>query len=133
VCPNDTNPVGILLGGQLVQWMDIAAAVCAQTHAGKICVTASINSVSFNNPAHVGDVVTIEAKITRAFTTSMEIMVRAWNSNVVNTKKQLISQSYFTFVAIDEDGNPSHVISVKPVSENERTEFNGALRRKKKK
>ena len=77
VCPNDTNPMGILQGGRLVQWMDIAAAVCAQTHSGKICVTASIDTVSFKRPAYVGEIVTIEARITRAFTTSMEIMVSA--------------------------------------------------------
>jgi acyl-CoA hydrolase len=79
VCPNDTNPMGILQGGRLVQWMDIAAAVCAQTHSGKICVTVSIDTVSFIRPAYVGDILTIEAKITRAFTTSMEIMVSAWS------------------------------------------------------
>jgi acyl-CoA hydrolase len=133
VCPNDSNPVGILLGGQLVQWMDIAAAICAQTHAGKICVTASIDSVSFKNPAHVGDVVTIEAKITRAFTTSMEIIVWAWTSNVRTLKKRLISESYFTFVAIDETGKPSSVIPVAPVTPAEHTTFAEALKRKKKK
>jgi acyl-CoA hydrolase len=133
VCPNDTNPVGILLGGRLVQWMDIAAAVCAQTHAGKICVTASIDSVSFENPAHIGDVVTMEAKITRAFNTSMEISVKAWTSNVKHTKKVRISQSYFTFVAIDEYNKPSAVIQVKPVSALERLEFAKAQVRRKEK
>lgn len=133
VCPNDTNPLGILLGGQLVQWMDIAAAVCAQTHAGKICVTASIDSVSFEKPARVGDVVTVEAKITRAFTSSMEIVVRAWASSVSKIKKQLISQSYFTFVAIDEAGKPSPVRAVMPISSVERTEYQEAQKRKKKK
>lgn len=133
VCPNDSNPLGILLGGQLVQWMDIAAAVCAQTHAGRICVTASIDSVSFKKPARVGDVITIESKITRAFTTSMEIVVRAYASNVANTKKVLISQSYFTFVAVDERGKPSSVIPVKPSSAAEQKEFKAALKRKKQK
>lgn len=133
VCPNDTNPVGILLGGQLVQWMDIAAAVCAQTHTGKVAVTASIDSVSFKSPARVGDVVTIEAKITRAFSTSMEISVRAFTSNVQVIKKQLISQSYFTFVAIDENGKPSAVIPVKPVTSAEHNEFSAALKRRKSK
>lgn len=131
VCPNDTNPVGILLGGKLVQWMDIAAAVCAQTHAGKICVTASIDSVSFEKPAHVGDVVTLEAKITRAFTTSVEINVKAWTSNVASPKKQLISQSYFTFVAINDQGRPSSVNQVKPVTPAEQREYVAAEKRRK--
>lgn len=80
VCPNDTNPMGMLQGGQLVYWMDIAAAVCAQVHSEKICVTASIDSMNFRAPAKVGDIITIQAKITRAFISSMEIQVRAWGA-----------------------------------------------------
>src|ERR1019366_1029322 len=83
VCPNDTNPMGILQGGRLVQWMDIAAAVCAQTHAEKICVTASINQVDFNAPAKVGDIITIRASLTRAFNSSMEIFVESFAKNVL--------------------------------------------------
>ena len=113
VCPNDTNPMGILQGGRLVQWMDIAAAVCAQTHSGKICVTACIDMVCFMRPALVGEIVTIEARITRSFTTSMEIMVSAWSKSVLSTKKHLIAKSYFTFVAKDEGGEVSSVVSLK--------------------
>ena len=86
VCPNDSNPMGILQGGKLVEWMDIAAAVCAQTHAGKICVTASINHVDFNAAATVGDIVTIHATITRAFNSSMEIFVRSFARKVLHEK-----------------------------------------------
>jgi acyl-CoA hydrolase len=126
VCPNDTNPVGILQGGRLVQWMDIAAAVSAQTHAEKICVTASIDKVSFENPAFVGDVITIEAKLTRAFSRSMEIFVSAWSSNIGRPKHLLISESYFTFVALDNNGNPASVPQVKPVSKKDIVFFNSA-------
>jgi acyl-CoA hydrolase len=133
VCPNDTNPMGILQGGVLVQWMDIAAAVCAQTHAGRICVTASIDTVSFNNPARIGDIITMDAKLTRTFTSSMEIMVTAWSRAVSSPKKKLISESYFTFVCLDDNGNPAVVIPVKPVSAAERKEYEAALKRKKKK
>jgi len=104
VCPNDTNPMGLLQGGRLVEWMDIAAVVCAQTHAGKICVTASINNVDFNEVAKVGDIITISAKITRAFNTSMEIFVQSFAREVLVGKKYLISEAYFTFVALDENG-----------------------------
>ena len=83
VCPNDANPMGMLQGGRLVEWMDIAAAVCAQTHSGKICVTASINQVDFNQPAKTGDIITITATITRAFNTSMEIFVQAFARKVL--------------------------------------------------
>jgi acyl-CoA hydrolase len=84
ICPNDTNPMGILLGGRLVEWMDIAAAVCAQIHAGKICVTACINRVDFTAVAKVGDIIT---RITRAFKTSMEIFVFAFAKTVLTWQK----------------------------------------------
>lgn len=116
VCPNDTNPMGILQGGRMVQWMDIAAAVSAQTHAGKICVTASMDTVRFENPAYVGDVITVKAKITRTFISSMEIRVEAWSNNVAQPKKKLICEAYFTFVALDKKGKPTTVMAIKPVT-----------------
>lgn len=130
VCPNDTNPMGILQGGRLVEWMDIAAAVCAQTHAGKICVTASINQVDFNAAARVGDIITINAGITRAFNSSMEIFVHAFARQVTADKKYLISEAYFTFVALDENGKTTQVIALKPVSASEKKQFKAALIRK---
>jgi acyl-CoA hydrolase len=119
VCPNDTNPMGILQGGRLVQWMDIAAAVCAQTHAEKICVTASIDKVSFEKPARVGDIVVMEAKLTRAFNTSMEIRVQAWAQRVGSKLKNKVSESYFLFVALDDNGKPSTVLPLNPESPEE--------------
>lgn len=133
VCPNDTNPMGILQGGRLVQWMDIAAAVCAQTHAGKICVTASIDSASFKTPARLGDIIIIKAKITRAFTTSMEIFVQAFARTVLSQEKRLVSGAYFTFVALDDKANTIAVNSLKPVTKAEKKQFEAALVRKKKK
>jgi acyl-CoA hydrolase len=132
VCPNDSNPMGILQGGRLVEWMDIAAAVCAQTHAGKICVTASINHVDFNAAAKVGDIITINARITRAFNTSMEIFVQAFARKVLAGKKYLISGAYFAFVALDENGKAAEVIAVKPITTSEKEQYNAALKRKKK-
>ena len=132
VCPDDTNPMGILMGGRLVAWMDIAAAVCAQTHAGKICVTASINHVDFKSPAKVGDIITIRAKITRAFNTSMEIFVQSFSRTVTEGKNHLINEAYFSFVAIDESALRIPVISVKPVTVKEKAAFNEALLRRKK-
>jgi acyl-CoA hydrolase len=131
VCPNDTNPMGILQGGRLVEWMDMAAAVCAQTHAGKICVTASINHVDFNAAAKIGDILHITAKITRAFTTSMEIFVHAFARKVVGGQNYLISEAYFTFVALDEVGKTAQVIAVTPVTKSEREQYDAALTRKK--
>ena len=129
VCPNDANPMGILQGGRLVEWMDIGAAVCTQTHAGKICATASINHVDFNAAANVGDIITIGAKITRAFNSSMEIFVQAFARKVLQGKKYLISEAYFTFVALDDSSKAVPVITVKPPPALENEQFNAALLR----
>ncbi len=132
VCPNDANPMGILQGGKLVQWMDIAAAVCAQTHAKSICVTASINEISFKSSAKVGDIVTIIAKLTRVFTTSMEIKVEAFSKSISSTKSVLISSSFFVFVAIDNQNQPIKLIPIEPKTITEIEDFKSALRRKNK-
>ena len=131
VCPNDTNPMDILKGGRLVEWMDIAAAVSAQTHAEKICVTASINHVDFNAPAYIGDIISIDAKMTRAFSTSMEILVQAFAHNVIEGKKYLISKAYLTFVALDDNKKKTQVISLLPKTSLEKDQFAAALLRKK--
>ena len=130
VCPNDTNPMGMLQGGRLVEWMDIAAAVAAQTHSGKICVTASIDHVDFNKSAGIGDIITIKAALTRVFSSSMEVFVRANARKVTAGSIYLISEAYFTFVALDETGNPAPVIQLQPVSSDEVNQFNNALSRK---
>jgi acyl-CoA hydrolase len=131
VFPNDTNPMGMLQGGRLVHWMDIASAVCAQNHAEHICVTASIDSVKFKAPAKVGDIITIKAKITRSFNSSMEIFVQAWAKKVLTQKAYLINEAFFTFVAIDDNANPTPVPLVKPKSEEEKREYSLAEERKK--
>ena len=132
ICPNDTNPMGILKGGRLVEWMDIAAAACAQTLAEQICVTASINSVDFYEPGKTGEVVTIAARITRSFNTSMEIFAFATAKNVLTGKKFLIGQAYFTFVAIDNNGSTTKAIPVRPATISEKKRFDEALMRKNK-
>ncbi|MEO9211028.1 MAG: acyl-CoA thioesterase [Ginsengibacter sp.] len=132
VCPNDTNPMSLLKGGRLVDWMDIAAAVCAQTHSGKICVTAYIQKIIFKAPAKVGGIIEICGTITRAFNSSMEIFVQAYAREVLVNKKYLISEAYFTFVAIDENGKVLPVCPVEPETELERQQFEEALMRKNK-
>ena len=131
VCPNDTNPMSILKGGQLVQWMDMAAAVCAQIHAEKICVTASLDKVNFKAPVKLGDVVMIKAKITRAFTSSMEIFVQAYTKNIKTTQEVLVSEAYLTFVALDDNGKPTSVPMVRPTSEEETEQYDNAPQRRK--
>lgn len=131
VCPNDTNPMGILQGGRLVHWMDMAAAVCAQTHAERSCVTAAIEKVSFRLPVRVGDIVRIEAKVTRVFTTSMEVYVQACTQAFGNDS-QSVSESWFTFVALDEEQKPTRVMPIVPGTEEEAILFNDAGNRKSK-
>lgn len=130
VCPNDTNPMGILQGGRLVEWMDIAAAICAQTHSEKICVTASIMHVDFKVAAKIGDIVSVRARITRSFSTSMEIFVQCNARNVLEGKNKLISEAYFTFVALNENERLTPVIPVKPVTSIEKKQYASALKRK---
>lgn len=133
VCPDDTNPMDILQGGRLVQWMDIAAAVCAQVHAENICVTASIDSVDFKVPAKLGDIVRITASITRAFTSSMEISVEASTTNIKGGKKLVINRAFFTFVALGSDGTPAPVPAVKPVTSAEKEAYQAASVRRREK
>ncbi len=129
VFPNDTNPMGMLHGGKLIQWMDTAAAVCAQTHAERIAVTVALDKVLFKNSAKTGDIITIKAKITRAFRTSMEIFVQAWARKVLSREKYLINEAFFTFVALDDNAKPVEVSKVKPGNTEEKLHYKQALNR----
>ncbi len=131
VFPNDANPLGFLNGGRLVQWMDTASAVCAQTHAEKIAVTVSLDKMAFRHPAKVGDIITIKAKVSRAFETSMEIYVCAWTRSVFHKENILVNEAFFTFVAIDEHAKPTQIPGIKPLSKEEKSLFRMALLRKK--
>lgn len=131
VCPNDANPMGILQGGRLVEWMDIAAAVCAQTHAGYICVTASINKVDFRRPARIGDIIIIKAKLNRVFSTSLDIGVQAFVHNIKEYSMELISNATFMFVALGDKGIPVTVPGMNPETEVEKKNFELAGERRK--
>src|SRR5512144_888941 len=100
VLPNDTNVFGNLMGGRLMYWMDIAAAIASQKHCNAPVVTASVDNISFENPIKLGNVVYIEAKITRAFTTSMEVYLRVWGEDVTHQFKYKSNEAYYTFVAL---------------------------------
>jgi len=131
VFPNDTNPMGIVQGGRIIQLMDIACAICAQTHSGKIAVTASIDKVSFKQPARLGDILMIKAKITRAFTTSMEIHAEVWSKRLPEMKPFQTNDAYFVFVALDEKAKPTAIMPVKPVTLEEKKQYKEALKRRK--
>lgn len=130
VLPNDTNTLNNLMGGRLLHWMDIAAAISAQKHCNRIVVTASVDNVSFKNAIKLGDVVTIEAKVTRAFTTSVEVRLDVWAENVPTGARSKSNEAYYTFVALNEAGKPVPVPELIAESGDDITLFDGALRRR---
>lgn len=130
ILPNDTNTLGNLMGGRLMHWMDIAAAIAAQKHCNCPVVTASVDNVSFNNPIKLGNLLTIEAKLTRSFHTSMEVFLRVWGEDLSAQYRYLSNEAYLTFVALDPNGRPRKVPELVPDSEEEKKMFDGALRRR---
>lgn len=132
IFPNDTNPMGIVQGGRIVQLMDIAAAVCAQVHSGRIAVTVTIDEVTFLRSAKLGDVLTITAVITRVFNTSLEIYTEVKAKRLPDMEPFVTNTAFFTFVALDENQKPVSIIPVKPVSVLEKKRYKEALERKEK-
>lgn len=130
VLPNDTNVFGNLMGGRLMYWMDIAAALSAQKHCNSAVVTASVDNISFENPIRLGNVVHIEAKISRAFTTSMEIHLKVWGEDLKKQHKYKSNEAYYTFVALNADDKPIPVPGLIPETDEEKKLFEGALRRR---
>lgn len=130
VLPNDTNVFGNLMGGRLMYWMDIAAAIAAQRHCNAPVVTASVDNISFENPIKLGNTVHIEAKVSRAFTTSMEVHLKVWGEDFTQQYKYKSNEAYYTFVALDPNRKPRHVPSILAESEEEKKLFEGALRRR---
>ena len=130
VLPNDTNNLNNLMGGRLLHWMDIAAAITAHRHCTRTCVTAAVNNVSFENPIPRGSIVTLEANISRAFSSSMEIFIDVSIEDKLSGNKTKCNEAIYTFVAVDSMGKPTKVPEVTPETELERKRFDGALRRR---
>jgi acyl-CoA hydrolase len=130
VLPNDTNTLGNLMGGKLMHWMDIAAAIASQKHCNCPVVTASVDNLSFANPIKLGNLLTIEAKLTRTFNSSMEVYLRVWGEDLSAQYKYLSNEAYMTFVALDPNGRPRKVPDLVPETESEKRMFEGALRRR---
>ncbi len=130
VLPNDTNTLNNLMGGRLLHLMDIAAAISAQKHCNRIVVTASVDNVSFKLPIKLGDVVTIEAKVTRAFTTSMEVRLDVWGQNIPSGTINKCNEAYYTFVAVEQAGNKVAVPTLVPQTAEEKALYEGALHRR---
>lgn len=130
VLPNDTNFHNNLFGGMLMSWVDIIASVAARRHCYSQVVTASINSISFDKPIMLGDTVTLEAKVSRAFNTSMEIFIDVWVQNLRTGVKHKSNEAITTFVALDDSGKPKKVPELIPETDEEKFRHAGALRRK---
>jgi acyl-CoA hydrolase len=130
VMPNDTNPAGNLMGGNLMRWMDIVAAICAGKHTESYVVTAAVDHVSFQKPIMVGDVVTLEAHVTRAFNTSVEIYVEVLANDVKGGNPRRCNHAYFTFVGLDDSRKPKPVPQVIALTAEEEKLFESALRRR---
>lgn len=130
VLPNDTNTLNNLMGGRLMHWMDIVSAIAGQKHCNSIVVTASVDNISFRNPIQLGNVVTLRARVTRAFSSSIEIRIDVEAEDIPAGKKVASHSAYFTFVAVDKEGNPIEVPEIEPETEEEKAMYEGALRRR---
>ena len=130
VLPNDTNTLGNLFGGQLLAWMDVIASVSAHRHSKRVVVTASVNNVSFQKPIKHASIITLEAKVSRAFNSSMEIFVDVFVEDQVTGVLEKSNEAIYTFVAVDQNGGPIQVPELIPETEQEKERYEGALRRK---
>tara|TARA_B100000683_G_scaffold273799_1_gene320297 strand:- start:383 stop:895 length:513 start_codon:yes stop_codon:yes gene_type:complete len=130
VLPNDTNNLNNLMGGRLLHWMDIVAAVTAQRHSSRTCVTASVNNVSFGHPIPQASIVTLEANISRSFNSSMEIIIDVWTEDMQSGIKTKCNEAIYTFVAVGNMNKPTAVPEVIPETKKEKERFDGALRRR---
>ena len=130
VLPNDTNTLGNLMGGNLLHWMDIAAAISANRHCRRVVVTAAVNNVSFQKPIKLGDMVIIESQVTRSFRSSMEVYLEVFVENSVTGVRSRCNEAMYTFVAVDQQGAPIEVPETVPETQEEKERFKGALRRR---
>ena len=130
VLPSETNPLNNLFGGELLARMDRAASISARRHSRRITVTASVNHVAFNKSIPLGSVVTVEAKVSRSFRTSMEIFIDVWVEDRESGNRTKANEAIYTFVAVDETGQPVEVPPIDPQTDEEKSRFDAALRRK---
>ncbi|MEZ4738395.1 MAG: acyl-CoA thioesterase [Flavobacteriales bacterium] len=130
VLPNDTNTLGNLFGGRLLEWLDINSAISSHRHCKRVVVTIAVNNVSFDRPIKLGDFVTIRSHVSRAFGTSMEVWSDVWVEDQQTGEKIPCNSAMYTFVAVDNAGQPIKVPEAVPESEVEQTRYESALRRR---
>jgi acyl-CoA hydrolase len=130
VLPNDTNPLGALLGGRLMHWIDLAGAMAAHRHSRSYAVTASVDHIDFLVPVRVGDLVILRSSVNRVFQTSMEVGVKVFVENYLADTSQHVASAHLTFVAVDAAGNNIKVAPVIPETEEQRRRYDDAGRRR---
>jgi acyl-CoA hydrolase len=130
VLPNDTNQLGNLLGGRLMHWIDIAAAMAATRHSNHVCVTAAVDEISFLQPIRLGELVILKASVNRVFNTSMEVGVKVYSENSLTGEKSHSNSAFLTFVSIDKERKPVRSIPVNPDSVEEVRRYEQALFRR---
>lgn len=130
VLPHHTNQLGNLLGGQLMHWIDICAALAASKHSEKVCVTASVDKIDFREPIKLGDVVTLIASVNRAFNTSVEVGVKVRAENFTQGKNLHTNSAYLTFVGVDDNGKPVKTFKIIPETDEEKRRYEEALQRR---
>jgi acyl-CoA hydrolase len=128
--PTDTNRLGNLLGGRLMQWIDIAAAIASSRHTNRVCVTASVDELNFHHPVAQGEVVILQASVNRVFSTSLEVGVRVTKEDLLTGKRTYTNTAYLTFVSIDDEGKPVAAPPIRPETKEEKRRFADAARRR---
>ena len=130
VLPNDTNGLGNMMGGRLLHLMDKCAAISAQRHANRVCVTASVDNVEFQSAIKEGEVVVLEGHVNRAFRTSMEVELNVWAENPLEQTNRKSNRAFYTYVALDEEGAPVPIPDVDPQTNRERERYKAAAKRR---
>ncbi len=130
VLPNDTNGLGNMMGGRLLHLMDKAAAISTQRHANRVCVTAAVDSVEFHSPIREGEIVIIESQVNRAFNTSMEVELNVWAEDPRAQTRRKCNRAFYTFVAVDENIQPTRVPPIIPETDEEKERYENASKRR---
>ncbi|MDX1430792.1 MAG: acyl-CoA thioesterase [Rhodothermales bacterium] len=130
VLPNDTNTLGNLMGGRLLHWMDICAAISAQRHTNRVCVTAAVDNVEFHSPIVLGEVVTLESQVNRVFRTSMEVEINVWAENPRTQERRKCNRAYYTFVSVDDELKAVAAPQIEPESREEQQAYDEAAGRR---
>ncbi len=130
VMPEDSNTLGTLMGGVLMHWMDMCAAISARRHSNSYAMTVTVDRIQFVSSIQLGEVVNIESEVTRAFRSSMEVGIRVIAENLKTGKKRLCTSTYYSFVAVDTDGKSITVPEIIPETDEQKKRFRDAEKRR---